>query len=51
MITEERLKRFEENSKLDNWHYLFVGSDIREMLGEIRRLQRSVENLKSFETP
>lgn len=39
-IDHETLVRWQELAKRDDWHQHFVGSDIRQMLGEIDRLRR-----------
>jgi hypothetical protein len=38
MIDQARLDHWRPLARRDDWHMLFVGSDIREMLGEIERL-------------
>jgi hypothetical protein len=39
MLSDDELARWTEWAKRDDWHQLFVGSDIRQMLGEIVRLR------------
>jgi len=39
----ERLEKWKELAKRDDWHLHFVGSDIREMIAEIERLKRFLE--------
>lgn len=39
MMDDKMLDRWTEWSRRDDWHQLFVGSDIRQMLGEIARLR------------
>lgn len=39
MIDKERLDNWRAMARRDDWHLLFVGSDIREMLAEIERLR------------
>jgi hypothetical protein len=45
MIDKATLERWAEWSKQDDWHTRFVGSDIRQMLGEIERLQDEIDYL------
>lgn len=42
------LTQWKENARRDDWHKLFVGSDIREMIGEIERLRREEKHLKQL---
>lgn len=35
-----------ENSRRDDWYKFFVGSDIREMIGEIERLRSENERIQ-----
>lgn len=46
MVTDNQLDRWTELARRDDWHLTFVGSDIRVMLGEIKRLRAEVERLK-----
>lgn len=39
MVERDQLERWRKWSRQDDWHLLFVGSDIRQMLGEIERLE------------
>lgn len=39
MIDERTLNRWTELARRDDWHQLFVGSDVRLMLSEINRLR------------
>jgi hypothetical protein len=39
LIDEVTLTDMEERAKHDDWHRSFVGSDIRLLIAEIRRLQ------------
>lgn len=41
-ISEHDWKRWNEKSVRDDWHLHFVGSDIRQMLGEIERLRAAL---------
>ena len=43
-ITKEKIEELYERSKNDN--EIFVGSEIRELIGEIRWLNREVEKLE-----
>lgn len=47
MIDQERMDRWREMARRDDWHMTFVGSDIREMLAEIRRLQQVIGDMVS----
>lgn len=46
MIDEDTLNVWRAWAKLDGWHYLFVGSDIRQMIGEIDRLRARIKELE-----
>ena len=37
-MTDAELAQWSDWSKRDDWHTLFVASDIRQMIGEIERL-------------
>jgi len=45
-IDPKTFAQWQEWSKLDTWHHHFVGSDIRQMLGEIERLCAKVNELE-----
>jgi len=46
------LAKWKELAQQDNWHNFFVGSDIRQMLGEIERLQSQLAEAKlALEAP
>ena len=45
MIDTPTLKLWDEWSRRDDWHLLFVGSDIRRMLGDISRLRAMVAGM------
>lgn len=40
MIDEATLAQWKDWARRDEWHVLFVGSDIRQMVGEIERLRQ-----------
>lgn len=40
-LTDEKLVEMAERAKRDDWHYSFVGSDIRQLIGEVQRLRGS----------
>jgi len=42
------LTQWKESARRDDWHICFVGSDIREMIGEIERLRREEKHLKQL---
>lgn len=41
----QTFERMKEDARRDDWHTRFVGSDIRQMLGEIERLRAFVQSL------
>jgi hypothetical protein len=43
MIDQARLDHWKPLARRDDWHMLFVGSDIREMLAEIERLRAALK--------
>lgn len=43
MINKDTLQEWIANARRDDWHSLFVGSDIRIMLGEIERNAAKIE--------
>lgn len=43
MIEKSTLQRWGELAKRDDWHMLFVGSDIRLLLGEVERLRSALK--------
>jgi hypothetical protein len=45
MIDAGKLSEWTELAKRDDWHRTFIGSDIRQMLGEIERLQGGLEKI------
>jgi hypothetical protein len=45
MITDHTIAIWRMAAKDDNWHRIFVASDIREMVGEIERLRRDCAEL------
>jgi len=42
------LEQMKEEARRDDWHMLFVGSDIRQLIAEIERLQDIVNNVRIF---
>lgn len=42
------IEKWKEMARRDDWHAHFVGSDIRQMLGEIERLERQVTHLNDL---
>ncbi len=38
--------RMKQDARRDDWHRCFVGSDIRQMLGEIERLRAALLNIE-----
>ncbi len=42
MLTGGQIVKWIEWSRRDDWHRLFVGSDVRLMLGEIQRLRAAL---------
>lgn len=39
MLTDKQLDAWAETAKRDDWHFHFVGSDIRQLVGELQRLR------------
>jgi hypothetical protein len=48
MIDQARLDHWKPLARSDNWHMLFVGSEIREMLAEIERLRRLLKEARQY---
>lgn len=44
MIDAATLSQWRVAARRDDWHTKFVGSDIRQMLGEIERLQNVIDS-------
>lgn len=42
------LEKWKEWTRRDDWHQLFVASDIRQMVGEIERLSRELHHQKDL---
>lgn len=42
MISDRALVEWKEMAQRDDWHLSFVGSDIRQMIGEIERLRDQI---------
>jgi hypothetical protein len=47
MITDQTLAIWKEAARRDNWHIVFVASDIREMIGEIERLRARLKTAEA----
>jgi hypothetical protein len=43
MLTDEDLAAWAEQAKRDDWHQRFVGSDLRQLIGELQRLRAATE--------
>jgi hypothetical protein len=50
MITDHTIAIWRMAARDDNWHRIFVASDIREMVGEIERLQKRIGELEMILT-
>jgi regulator of replication initiation timing len=48
MITDHTIAIWRMAAKDDNWHRIFVASDIREMVGEIERLREENRKLREM---
>jgi regulator of replication initiation timing len=48
MITDHTIAIGRMAAKDDNWHRIFVASDIREMVGEIERLREENRKLREM---
>ena len=48
MVTADpqTFERMKEDARRDDWHLRFVGSDIRQMLGEIERLRAAAKEIE-----
>lgn len=44
MITDALLAQWAEIAKRDDWHRSFVGSDIRQLIGEVQRHRAAAQN-------
>lgn len=42
------IEEWKKWARQDNWYNLFVGSDIRQMLGEIELLRRELQHQKDL---
>lgn len=42
MISKDTLDQWKQWARRDDWHLYFVGSDIRQMIGEVERLQCAI---------
>jgi hypothetical protein len=48
-LSDEVLSRWAEWAKRDDWHYEFVGSDIRLLIGEVQRTRAALAKLDTTE--
>lgn len=44
-ISTDQLEQWTHLARRDDWHLTFVGSDIRQMLGEIERLRAALDDM------
>ena len=51
MIDKPTLQKWTEQARRDDWHVTFVGSDIRQMLGEIERRGALLERWLAYTDP
>jgi hypothetical protein len=47
-LSQSQLKVWLDQARRDDWHVTFVGSEIRQMLGEIDRLRTENEALRAM---
>lgn len=47
MIDPKQLEEWTVMARRDDWHLMFVSSDIRQMLGEIGRLRGIVDQVRA----
>lgn len=41
------LKQMKEEARRDDWHTIYVGSDIRQLIGEVERLRETIRDIES----
>lgn len=46
-LTDKDLEEWADQAKRDDWHFRFVGSDIRQLIGEIQRCRKALRGYLS----